>query len=242
MNQPTVSERAARTQERILDAARDLVTQQGARKVTITEVARTAGVGKGTAYQYWPTKEDVVIAVQAREMARGLNSVLDALEHDPSAALASRLAPLLLESQQSSETLARLRDDPDAVLLLARHDAARAVLDVAAPLSLCRGAVHELRRQALLEPSQDEAEQVYALHALINGFAQADLDAASAGLVPDASARRALLVRTVHQAIETDSKPAPSALAAAAEALSNLLRDAQAELARLYAPAPDRAA
>ena len=53
--QATVDERQLR-EERILDAAITLLMRWGYRKTTIDDVAREAGVGKGTIYLHWKDK------------------------------------------------------------------------------------------------------------------------------------------------------------------------------------------
>ena len=54
---------AARSQ--ILSAAIDLFSRRGIAAVTIDEIAVAADVGKGTIYNYFATKEDIVVAFMA---------------------------------------------------------------------------------------------------------------------------------------------------------------------------------
>jgi AcrR family transcriptional regulator len=53
---------AARNRTRILDAARDAFAESGL-DVGVEEIARRAGVGKGTLYRRFPTKEALVQAI-----------------------------------------------------------------------------------------------------------------------------------------------------------------------------------
>jgi AcrR family transcriptional regulator len=55
---------------RILSAAIDLFSRHGLDAVTIDEIATTADVGKGTIYNYFSTKEDIVVAFMADLEAR----------------------------------------------------------------------------------------------------------------------------------------------------------------------------
>lgn len=73
----------------ILDAAEQLFLQFGYRKVTIDEVARRAGVGKGTVYLYWPSKLELFGAVFTRDSVAMLTSAADALRADPREVLLS---------------------------------------------------------------------------------------------------------------------------------------------------------
>lgn len=71
---------------RILAAAEALLVSFGYRKVTVDEVARRAGVGKGTVYLYWPSKWELFAAVLTREAANLLVEQLAALRKDPAEA------------------------------------------------------------------------------------------------------------------------------------------------------------
>ena len=54
-----------RTTERIIDAAADLVGQQGDMGFTMPEVAERSGVALRTLYRYFGTKQDLVDALAA---------------------------------------------------------------------------------------------------------------------------------------------------------------------------------
>ncbi|MGA8546136.1 MAG: TetR/AcrR family transcriptional regulator [Mycobacterium sp.] len=56
--------------ERILTAARRLVVQQGARRLSLTDVATLAGISRPTLYRYFPTKEDLLTALGKLEYQR----------------------------------------------------------------------------------------------------------------------------------------------------------------------------
>lgn len=53
---------AERNRQRVLDAARELFTLKGM-EATLNDVARHAGVGVGTVYRRFATKEDLVEAI-----------------------------------------------------------------------------------------------------------------------------------------------------------------------------------
>ncbi|OUC94210.1 TetR/AcrR family transcriptional regulator [Streptosporangium minutum] len=69
--------------DRILDAAKDLLLRWGYRRVTIDEIAKHAGVGKGTVYLHWRTREQLFLAVGAREAVEMIEAVLAAMRADP---------------------------------------------------------------------------------------------------------------------------------------------------------------
>jgi AcrR family transcriptional regulator len=56
--------------DRVLDAAQRIVLQTGARKLSLTEVARLAGVARPTLYRYFATKDDLIDALGKREYRR----------------------------------------------------------------------------------------------------------------------------------------------------------------------------
>ncbi|PXX03253.1 TetR/AcrR family transcriptional regulator [Mycolicibacterium moriokaense] len=62
--------------KRILTAARQLVLQQGARRLSLTDVATLAGVSRPTLYRYFPSKEDLITALGKLEYRR-INSAMD---------------------------------------------------------------------------------------------------------------------------------------------------------------------
>ena len=57
-------------EERLLDAATTLLMRWGYRKTTIDDVAREAGVGKGTIYLHWKDKNELFRAAIWREQQR----------------------------------------------------------------------------------------------------------------------------------------------------------------------------
>ncbi|MEU4550036.1 TetR/AcrR family transcriptional regulator [Nonomuraea dietziae] len=69
--------------DRILDTAQDLLLRWGYRRVTIDEIAKRAGVGKGTVYLHWRTRDELFLAVGAREAVAMIEAVTAAMRADP---------------------------------------------------------------------------------------------------------------------------------------------------------------
>lgn len=61
-----------KTRRRLIDAAAELFLAQGYRKTGIDEIAKKAGIGKGTVYLHFATKADVLVAAFAREKLQSL--------------------------------------------------------------------------------------------------------------------------------------------------------------------------
>lgn len=68
---------------RILDAAGELLLIFGYRRVTIDDVARRAGVGKGTVYLHWSSKLELFATVLLRDVAGIVAEQLAAMRADP---------------------------------------------------------------------------------------------------------------------------------------------------------------
>lgn len=74
----TSSDRPA-VSDRILDAARRLILQTGARRLSLTEVAKLAGVARPTLYRYFATKDDLIDALGKQERGRFNAAMREAL-------------------------------------------------------------------------------------------------------------------------------------------------------------------
>jgi len=70
-------------ESRILDAAAELLLIFGYRRVTIDDVARRAGVGKGTVYLHWSSKLELFATVLLRDVAQIVAEQLAAMRADP---------------------------------------------------------------------------------------------------------------------------------------------------------------
>ncbi|MEV0233719.1 TetR/AcrR family transcriptional regulator [Nonomuraea sp. NPDC050786] len=63
-----LDEHRSRYRERIIDAAIDLVAEQGAVKSSMSALAQRAGVGRATVYKYFPSIEHALLAHVEREV------------------------------------------------------------------------------------------------------------------------------------------------------------------------------
>lgn len=82
-NQPALPTRkdAARNRARLLEAADELFSTEGI-AVTLKDVAHHAGVGVGTAYRHFPTKNDLVAALFAEQLDREVERARVTAEED----------------------------------------------------------------------------------------------------------------------------------------------------------------
>lgn len=72
---------ARRNRERIIQAARACMAREGL-DAQMEEIARSAGVGVGTVYRHFPTKDELVEALAAERFERLRELALEALEDD----------------------------------------------------------------------------------------------------------------------------------------------------------------
>ena len=64
---------------RIMDAAAELLLRLGYKRVTIDDVAAHAGIGKGTIYLHYRTREELFYSVIMREQANATAELIEAL-------------------------------------------------------------------------------------------------------------------------------------------------------------------
>jgi AcrR family transcriptional regulator len=69
--------------DRILDAAAELILRWGYKKTTIDDIARQAGVAKGTIYLHWKTREDLFMALITREDLKLAEDMKQRIASDP---------------------------------------------------------------------------------------------------------------------------------------------------------------
>jgi AcrR family transcriptional regulator len=84
---PTLRADAQRNRRRILDAAAEAFSESGL-DVGVAEIARRAGVGAGTLFRRFPSKEDLIFAIIEERMLELIAAGHEALEEeDPEQAL-----------------------------------------------------------------------------------------------------------------------------------------------------------
>ena len=80
-----------RREEHILDTAAALLVRWGYRKTTIDDVAREAGVGKGTIYLHWKDKSELFRAALMRAQLQANMDIRQRIAADPEGGLPHRL-------------------------------------------------------------------------------------------------------------------------------------------------------
>jgi len=122
---PTRLDSTPRTaaQERILDAALELIGDHGANGTSLQMIADAIGVTKAAVYHKYKSKNDIVIALTERELGL-LEDALEAAEAEPERLqarylLVSRLIDIAVARRR---WIATLQNDPVIVRLLGEHE------------------------------------------------------------------------------------------------------------------------
>ncbi|GAA4581411.1 TetR/AcrR family transcriptional regulator [Micromonospora coerulea] len=169
-----LTEHDSGTAARILAAARELVLKRGVKGVTVAEIAEKAHVGKGTAYLYWGTKEDLLIGLFAREFLAAVDADIDALTTDPDLSRPHRLCPRLVRNVLDRPFVRALAGgDADQLGATAQHPRSTELLDMLGPAALMYTVLPVWRQYRLVRTDWPLNEQAYALHALMAGFLEA---------------------------------------------------------------------
>jgi AcrR family transcriptional regulator len=159
--------------DRILDTARDLLLRWGYRRVTIDELARRAGVGKGTIYLHWPSREELFHAVAAREAAAMTDAVVGVLHDDPGEVALHRYLRRLFVEGMSRPVLRALytrdADTLDSFVAAAKH---RRLEET--KLGVNRDYLGVLAAEGMLRPDVRPEDLDYTLPVIVFGFFAAE--------------------------------------------------------------------
>jgi AcrR family transcriptional regulator len=161
--------RLAERGDRILDALARLITRWGYGKTTVDDIAREAGVAKGTVYVHWPTKGAMLHALIAREEQQWNEVVLERMATDPrNGTISSTYRHALALSMESTLLRALFTQDRDALGEWTRspQSRARSHRRMEAMHALIRG----MRAAGLMRTDLSVEAQAYLIAALTYGI------------------------------------------------------------------------
>lgn len=213
--------------DRILDTARDLLLSWGYRRVTIDELARRAGVGKGTIYLHWRSREEVFQAVSAREAAAMADAIVDAVRTDPAeVALHRYLRRLFVEAMNRPVLRALYTRDADTLgtfLAAAHHHRLEE-----SKLDVNRDYLSVLAAEGMLRPDLHLEDLDYTLPTIVFGFFGAE-PFLPPSLNLTLAQKADQLAETIHRAFEPTKAPSSDTMKRAANKaipiLERLARD-----------------
>lgn len=199
----------------ILDAVAALIMSDSARRLRIEEVAGRAGVGKGTVYLHWSSREHLLIAAGAREAAAMYDEVVAAIRADPAEAALSRYLRRHFTATARRPVLNRIFVTDTAELAAVANHPARTAL-AASKRAAVREYLKALQTGRLLRTGLDLDEVDYAAEAIAYGFFAAE------PLLPERRSveqRADQLAEVLHRSFEPARAPSAERYEAAAPQL-----------------------
>jgi len=164
-------ERSKRHQraERILDAAAELTLRWGYNKTTVDDIARQAGVAKGTIYLHWKTREDLFLALMQREYIRLVKDIQQRIAGDPEGGTLHGITKhSMLATMKSPLMKAVLLRDIDLLGEWTRKEYASP--SYSAQIAQSMALVELVRSRGVVRDDIDARKQAFMLDAITMGF------------------------------------------------------------------------
>ncbi|MEU8081008.1 helix-turn-helix domain-containing protein [Catellatospora citrea] len=201
---------------KILDVAAGMLVRHGYRRVTIDDVAVAAGIGKGTVYLHWKTREQLFGAVFAREVHGAIADLVTALRADTTVALLHRFAAEFFLAIMRRPLLHGMVIGD--VQMWGKLIGSEAGYDGGRHNAMMASYVGVLAARNLVRADMTTPELTYAFQSVFEGFIYAERTADSSGTPDD---RAKLLSATVESAFSRPGTPD----AALADEVAALLSD-----------------
>lgn len=114
----------------ILDAAEVLFTQKGYEQATVNDILNMVGIGKGTFYHYFKSKEDVMLSVLER-MTNNIVGKAKEIAEDSSLSAHEKMKQIILSSN--------INNSPNVAILEEMHHPSNALMHQTGIVELVRG-------------------------------------------------------------------------------------------------------
>lgn len=172
-NDETRDERREERANHILDVAATLIERFGYKKTTMDDIAKQAGVAKGTLYLHWKTRDDLFLALLVRERTRVTHEVQQRLAADPEGGtLHGMMKHATLMGLTNPIIKALMLQDTDMLGELARTEFSQH--DIERRIAINGILLEGLRAQGVLRTDIDLDKQFYMLWAISIGFLLVD--------------------------------------------------------------------
>lgn len=196
--------------ERILDVAADLLLRWGYKRITIEDIAKQAGVGKGTVYLHWKTREALFETLLLRELVTVLRLVIARMRDDPHEVLLHRMMrSYLLLAMSRPLARAFFTGNLEVLDKLVENGIDGALKTQQLIASWDYFAL--LRDKGLVRTDMSFVEQAYALKATATGFFLIDPFLADELQLP-LEQKADMLAQTIHNAFEPEQLPSQALL------------------------------
>jgi len=195
--------------DRILDAAAELILRWGYKKTTIDDIAKQAGVAKGTIYLHWKTREDLFLALLTREDLKLAEDMKQRIASDPEGAtLRGFVKQTTIALMKNPLMKALLLNDTDMLGEIASREYSSATYPQR--IENYKAFLEFLRSHGLVSTDIGIREQTYVLSAVWIGFLLADPWMPDEFKFPDEEIVE-MLADTVQRALEPRNAAAGSA-------------------------------
>lgn len=207
--------------QRILDAAAELVRRWGYGKTTIDDIARQAGVAKGTIYLHWKTREELFRALMIREEQTLANDIKQRIASDPQGTtLHGMLKHMVLATMKNPIMKAAFLGDTMMLGEIARtRNRSGRYMERLANFNTY---FETLRSQGLIRTDLGLKEEAYMLSAIVMGFLLVDPLLPDEIKLSDEEAAE-MMAETIHRTFEPNKPAPPEASQAASQALDQYL-------------------
>ena len=98
---------------KILDALQTLLENQELQNISVSEIAHTAGIGKGSIYYYFPSKDAILQALVERNYEKPLQTA-KALAYQTEISPFTRMAMIFQACRNSSSEFLKSEDSTDS--------------------------------------------------------------------------------------------------------------------------------
>jgi len=195
---------------RILNAAAELVQRWGYKKTTIDDIARQAGVAKGTIYLHWKTREALFEALLTREWLIIARDFQQRLVEQPADVTLQSLTRTVVSIVLGRPLLkAFLAGDSDILGELVHSSTGTDILQMR--LSMGQAYLEQLRSRGMIRTDIDPTRQLKILSAIAVGFLTIDQ------YLPEhyqdtAEEIADMLAETLHRTFAPEDLPPPEAV------------------------------
>ena len=209
--------------ERVLDSAAELLVRWGYQRVTIDEIARHAGIGKGTVYLHFRTKEALFLTVLLRTHRQVAERRVQAMEADPASVLPAVLMRESYLEMAADPVLRSLYLGDAEVLGRLAHEAATTLKELTERRAEAfREHLRLLQAAGCLRGDLSVDALRYTVTAIVMGFYTVD-GMQLPGPDPDVTDKAAFLEQAIAAAVQVPDPPAAE-LERLAPAIAQLYR------------------
>lgn len=108
MNKEKLEKKQADKRQHIIEAASSVIVEKGIEKTSLTDIAKAAGMSKGSLYYYYATKDDLIFDITETHINRISDNLFEIIENNRDNASWEDVLKILYERILQAETRGRL--------------------------------------------------------------------------------------------------------------------------------------